>query len=134
MEPTRSQLHPLMATPYSLHTSCFGKVSKYMYRIRPNSRGAQFSWIAISKHYVETIFTDQEFQEFRVYGILKFCELNFCGLLGICETAKIMRLEDLGVYGKCSCSINLASKRSIGLAYVKANTVICEIFIVKNFL
>ena len=33
-----------------------------VYRIRPNFRGAQFSQIAISKHFVETIFADQEFQ------------------------------------------------------------------------
>ena len=32
-------------------------------------RGAQFLRIAISKHFVETIFADQEF---RVYGIQKF--------------------------------------------------------------
>ena len=32
-----------------------------IYRIRPNFRGAQFSRIAISKHFAETIFADQEF-------------------------------------------------------------------------
>ena len=49
-----------------------------MYCIRPNFRGAQL----ISKHFTETIFVDREF---RVYGILKFCELNLRGLLGIRE-------------------------------------------------
>ena len=44
------------------------------YRIRPNFRGPQFSRIALSKHFAETIFTDQEF---RVYGILKFTSLIF---------------------------------------------------------
>ena len=39
------------------------------YCIRPNFRGAQFSRIAISEHFAETIFVDQEF---GVYGILKF--------------------------------------------------------------
>ena len=38
-------------------------------------------------------------QEFRVYRILKFRELNFCGLLGSAKTAKITRLENLDVYG-----------------------------------
>ena len=55
------------------------------YCIRPKFRGTQFSRIAISKHFTETIFTNQKFQEFRVYGILKFRELNFRGLLGIHE-------------------------------------------------
>ena len=67
------------------------------YRIRPNFRGAQFLWIAFSKHFAETIFADQEL---RVYGILKFCELNFHGLLKSAKTAKIMRLEDLDVYSR----------------------------------
>ena len=59
----------------------------YVYRIRPNFRGAQFSWIAISKeHFAETIFADQEF---RVYSILKFSA----------KTAKITRLENLDAYG-----------------------------------
>ena len=52
-------------------------LQKY-YRICPNFRGAQFSRIAFSKHLAETIFADQEF---RVYGILKFRELNFCEML-----------------------------------------------------
>ena len=67
------------------------------YRIRPNFRGAQFSRIAISKHFVETIFADQEF---RVYGILKFRQLNFRGLLatGSAKTAKITCLENLHLY------------------------------------
>ena len=55
-----------------------------LYRISPNFRGGQFSRIAISKHFAETIFADQEFQ---VYG------------LGSAKTAKITRLEKLDVYG-----------------------------------
>ena len=35
---------------------------KIVYCIRPNFRGAQFSWIAFSKHFVETIFADKEFR------------------------------------------------------------------------
>ena len=42
------------------------------------------------------MFSDQEFQG---YGILKFRELNFRGLLKSAKTAKIMRLENLDVYG-----------------------------------
>ena len=67
-----------------------------IYRIRPNFRGAQFSRIAISKHFVETIFAGEEF---RVYDILKFRMLNFHGLLGLAKTMKIACLEILGVYG-----------------------------------
>ena len=67
-----------------------------IYRIRPNFCGAQFSWIALSKHFAETIFADQEF---RVYGILKFRELNFRGLLKSAKTAKIMHRENLDSYG-----------------------------------
>ena len=67
------------------------------YHIRPNFRGAQFSRIAISKHFAETIFADQEF---RVYSILKFRELNFRRLLKSVKTTKITRLENLDVYGK----------------------------------
>ena len=48
------------------------------YNIRPNFCGAQFPQIAISKHFAETIFVHQEFPEFRVLGILKFRQLNFC--------------------------------------------------------
>ena len=33
-----------------------------LYRIRPNFRGAQFPRIALSKHFAETIFMDQEFR------------------------------------------------------------------------
>ena len=44
------------------------------YRIRPNFQGAQFSLIAISKYFAETIFADQEF---LIYGILTFRELIF---------------------------------------------------------
>ena len=46
------------------------------YHICPNFRGAQFSQIAISKHFAETIFVDQEF---GVYGIPIFHMLNFRG-------------------------------------------------------
>ena len=63
-----------------------------MYRIRPGFRSAQFSRIALSKHFAETLFADQEF---RVYGILKFRELNFRELLESAKTAKITRLENL---------------------------------------
>ena len=63
------------------------------YCIHPNFRGAQFPRIAISKQFAETIFADQEF---RVYNSLKIRELNFRGLL---KFAKIMRLENLDVYG-----------------------------------
>ena len=49
--------------------------------------------IALSKHFAETNCTDQKF---RVYGILKFCKLNFRGLL---KSAKITLLENLDVYG-----------------------------------
>ena len=69
------------------------------HRIRPNFWGAQFSRIAISKHFAETVFVDQEF---RVYGIQKFRELNFRGLLKSVKTAKIMRRKNLDVYGKKS--------------------------------
>ena len=69
------------------------------YRIRPNFRGAQFSRIGISKQFAETIFVDQEF---RVYGILKFRELNFRGLLESAKTAKTTLLENLDVYGTCT--------------------------------
>ena len=41
------------------HSTC-------MYRIRPNFRGAQFSRIALSKHFAETIFADQGFRVIRV--------------------------------------------------------------------
>ena len=64
--------------------------------MRPNFRGTQFSRIAISKHFVETIFAGEEF---RVYGILKFRVLNFRGLLGFAKTMNIVRLEILGIYG-----------------------------------
>ena len=46
---------------------------------------------------METNFADQEF---RVYGILKFQEINFRGLLGSEKTAKITHLESLDVYGR----------------------------------
>ena len=52
--------------------------------------------MAIAKHFVETIFVDQEF---RVYGILKLFQLNFRGLLGSAKTMKITRLENLDIYG-----------------------------------
>ena len=61
----------------------------------PNFRGAQFPQIAISKHFAETIFVDQEF---RVYGNLNFRELNFRGLLKSVKTAKITLFENLDVY------------------------------------
>ena len=51
-----------------------------IYHIGQIFRGSQFSRIAISKHFAETVFADQEL---RVYGLLKFHELNFRGLLGI---------------------------------------------------
>ena len=64
--------------------------------MHPNFRGAQFSRIAISKHFAETIFAEQAF---RVYGIVKFRKLNFRGLLESAKTAKITGLENLDVYG-----------------------------------
>ena len=68
----------------------YSEESSRDYRIHPNFRGAQFSRIAISKHFAETIFTDQAF---RVYGILKFCQLNFRELLKSVKTKKITRFE-----------------------------------------
>ena len=61
---------------------------RHTYRISPNFRGAQFFRIPVSKHRAETIFADQEFQEFRVYGILKLRWLNFCVLQGIRENSE----------------------------------------------
>ena len=58
------------------------KVGSRDYCIRPTFQGTQFSWIAISKHFVETSFADQGF---GVYSIPKFHKLNFHGLLGIRE-------------------------------------------------
>ena len=69
--------------------------------MRQNFQAAQFSQIAISKHFTETIFADQEF---RVYGFVKFCELNFRGLLKSAKTAKITRLENLDIYGMLSAN------------------------------
>ena len=43
-----------------------------LYRIRTNFQGTQFSQIAISKHFTQTIFSNQEF---RVHGILNFVSL-----------------------------------------------------------
>ena len=68
------------------------------YCIRLNFRGAQFSRIAISKHFAETIFANQEFQKFRVYGILKFCELNFRELLGIHENCEKICTSKICMY------------------------------------
>ena len=61
--------------------------------IRISLPSANFVWIQkvytvcvqifeASKHFAKTIFADHEF---RVYGILKFRELNFRGLVGIRE-------------------------------------------------
>ena len=75
-----------------------------IYRIRPNFRGAQFSRVALSKHFAETIFADEEF---RIYSILKFRELNFRGLLKSAKTAKIMRLKNLDAYGMFMVLIKL---------------------------
>ena len=50
------------------------------------------------QHFTEKIFADQEFS---VYSILKFRELNFCGLL---KSAKITCLENLDVYGTTTCT------------------------------
>ena len=50
--------------------------------MRPNFRAAQFSRIAISKHFAEAIFADQEFR----------------GLLKSAKTAKIASIENLDVY------------------------------------
>ena len=66
-----------------------------MFTVRPSFQGTQFSRIAISKHFAETTFADQEF---RVYRILKFHVPDFRGLLGTAETAKTTRLENLHVY------------------------------------
>ena len=74
---------------------------------RPNFRRAQFSWIAISKLFAETIFTDLEF---RVWGIVKFGELNFRGFIESANTAKITLLEILDVY----CVLELAIKDKRG--------------------
>ena len=73
-----------------------------MCRICPNFPAAQLR-IAISKHFAEQIFTDQEF---RVCGILKFRECNFHELLG---SAKITSLENLDVYGNFMASIKTPS-------------------------
>ena len=64
--------------------------------MRPNFRAAQFSRIAISKKIAETIFADQQF---RVYGFVKFRELDIRELLKSVKTAKITRPENLDVYG-----------------------------------
>ena len=65
--------------------------------MHPHFQATQFSRIAISmQHFAETIFADQEF---RVYGFVKFRELNFRELLKSVKTAKITRLENLDVYG-----------------------------------
>ena len=68
-----------------------------MYHICPNFRGAQFSRIAISKRFMETIIADREF---RVYDILKFRELNYHRLLGSAKTDEITCLENLDVFGR----------------------------------
>ena len=74
-----------------------------MYRIRLNFQGTQFSPIAISKHFTETIFADQEFP---VYGILKFRELNFHELLKSAKTAKSTHLENLDIYGSANHTLH----------------------------
>ena len=42
-------------------TSQNDQPKKLNYRIRPNFRSTQFSWIALSKHFAKTIFADQGF-------------------------------------------------------------------------
>ena len=79
-----------------MHVDTWKQMSDGKYRIGPNFWGVQFSRIAISKQFMETIFADQEF---RVYSILKFHVRNFHGLPGSVKTAKITRLENLDVYG-----------------------------------
>ena len=88
-------------------------VKQSTYHIRPNFRGAQSSRIANFKHFTETIFVDQEFQEFQLYGILKFRELNFRGLLGIHKNREIYASQKsghfmvyaFGLYMCCSSSL-----------------------------
>ena len=80
-------------------------------RIRPNFWGAQFLRIAISKHFAGKIFADQEFWK---YSILKFHALNFRGLLKSAKTAKIMRLENLDIYGSATQSYMREEKREWG--------------------
>ena len=62
----------------------------HIFHIRPHFQGTQFSQIALSKHFAETIFVDQEF---RVYSTKKFCQLNFRGLLKSTKTTIIMSLK-----------------------------------------
>ena len=51
------------------------------------------------KHYAETIFVNQGYRV-PVYGILKkFAELNFHSCGRSAKTTKIMRLENLALYG-----------------------------------
>ena len=54
--------------------------SYYHLHVRPNFGGGQFSQIAILKQVLETIFANEEF---RVYGTLKFRDLNFHSLLHV---------------------------------------------------
>ena len=74
------------------------KVKEYcpLFTVYVQIFAAQFLRIAFSKHFAETIFMDQEF---RVYSILKFRELNFRGLLKSAKTVKIMHFENLDTYG-----------------------------------
>ena len=63
----------------------------YTVYIHPNFQGAQFSQIAIIKHFTETFFADQEIKldtSIVIVAILKFHKLNFRRLLGICENGK----------------------------------------------
>ena len=83
-------------------------------------RGAQFSRIAISKHLAETIFADQEF---RVYGIQKFRQPNFRGLLyTIRENSENYGPRKFGhirysavvlVYCKSGCSMGLRPRANL---------------------
>ena len=64
-----------------------------------NFQGTKFSQIGIFKHYAATIFVNQGYR-IPVYGILKnFSELNFHGCGRSAKITKILRLENLALYG-----------------------------------
>ena len=69
------------------------------YRIAPNFRGAKFSRIGLLKHFAEINFADQRF--LMAVPVLRniLRSLIFAVREESAKTTKIMRLENLALYG-----------------------------------
>ena len=58
------------------------ELDTYSYRIRPNFRSAQFSRIAIFKHFAETIFADRQLDTFFYCGHTPRSDVHTCKSIG----------------------------------------------------